>query len=140
HGPSLRSRCRDRDEPPRIAREQIDAREPGPLAVGREQLGSLPPVDPSAAHRAEELDEPEIPYQPSLEAPEALQADDADRPGPEPSLALEPLGDGVGRLLFQPLQLERAAEASEGRAAAGMQAEPPQLRGRERSEVGGRGR
>ena len=83
---------------------------------------------------------PRSPARPALVAAEPFQADDADRPRAEAALALEPVGDRGGRQLLQALELQRAAEPGERRAAAGMQPEPAQLGGREAGEVGGRRR
>src|SRR5436190_10988183 len=94
--------------------EEIDAREAGPLAVRLEQLGRLPGLDPPAAHRRDQLHEPEVAHEPALVTAEALEADDADRPRAEPRLAHEPRGGCVGRHSAQTLELQRAAEADEG--------------------------
>ena len=97
--------------------------------------------DRPAAQRPEELHEPEVADEPVVEAAEPLEADDADRPRPEPALAFEPRGDHRCRDAAQPLELERAAQpdergaararASRARAAATERA-PPRSRGRRR--------
>src|SRR5438876_5686878 len=122
-------------EPPRV--EEVDPREPGPLAVGLEQLGGLPRLDAAAPQRGAQLDEPEVADEPALEPPQPLDADEADRPGPEPALALEAIGRGRCRQRTQPLEVEGAAEPDERRASPRAQPEPAELRGSEARE--GRG-
>ena len=85
-------------EPGAIARQEVHAREPGPLLVRREQRVRLLRLDPAAPQRGGELDEAEIAREPALVAAEPLEADDADRPRPEAALALQPSRDRVGRV------------------------------------------
>ena len=89
----LTRRRRDRDQARRVAGEQVDAREAGPLAVRLEQLGRLPALDAAAAHRGEQLHQTEVSLEAALETAEALEADDAERPRAEAALAEEPVGD-----------------------------------------------
>src|SRR5581483_1500429 len=103
--------------------EHVDAREPGPLAVGLEQLVRLLGLGTAAPQRGHELDEPQVAGEPALVAPEPVQADDADRPRAEPRLAEQPPCHRVGGLPPQALEVERAAEADERRGAARAQAE-----------------
>src|SRR4051812_39899920 len=126
---------RERNEAAPVPGQQVDAREPGPLAVGLEQLGRLPRLDPAAAQLGEQLHEPEVALETPLAPAETLQADDADRPRPEAPLALEARGDGVGRELAQALELELPAHADEGGAAPRVQAQPPQVGRREAREL-----
>src|SRR5581483_7182038 len=124
-----------------VARQQVHAREPRPLAVGGEQRVGLLRLDAPAPERGRELHEAEVAREAALVAPEPLQADDADRPRPQAGLAREPRGRGVGRQLLQPLELDRPAEPDERRGPAGAETEPPQARRREARELGaGRGR
>src|SRR4051812_13315121 len=76
----------DRDEALRVAGEQVDTREPGPFAIRLQQLGGLPTLDAPAAHRSQQLDQAQVALEASLEPAQALQADDADRPGSEAAL------------------------------------------------------
>src|SRR5581483_8548349 len=128
-------RARNREQTVCGAGEQVDAGESRPLAVGLEQLGRLPALDPPAADRSEQLHQTEVSLEAALEAAQAFQADDADGPGAEAPLPLQPVGDGRRRLLLQALELERAAQPGERRAAAGVQAEPAQLGRGEPREV-----
>src|SRR4051812_30167671 len=104
-------------QPARVAREQVHARDAGPLAVRLEQLGRLPALDLTAAQHAQELDESEVADEPVVHAAEPFEADDADRPRAEAALALEPLRDDSRRLTVQALELDRAAQADESGAA-----------------------
>src|SRR5262245_61976010 len=122
-----------------IARQEVDARQPGPFLVRSEQRIGLLGLDPAPPERGGELDEPEVAREPALVAAEAVQADDADGPRPEAALAEQPGGDRLGRVRLQRLEVEAAAEADECRAAARAEAEPLELGGREAREVG-RGR
>ena len=97
-----------------VSRQQVHAREPGPLAVGLEEGVRLLRLDAPPPERGGQLDEAEIAREPALVAAEPLEADDADRPGPEPALALEPPRDGVGRERLQ--RLEVGASGRAGRA------------------------
>src|SRR3954447_18797427 len=94
----------------------------------------------AAPERRCELDEPEVACEPALVAAEAFEADDAERPWPEPALAQQPRGDRIGRVPLERLEVERAREPDERRAAGGAEAEPFELRGREASKVGCRRR
>ena len=122
-----------------VSRQQVHAREPGPLPVGLEQGVGLLGLDPPSPERGGELDEPEIAREASLVAAEPLEADDAGRPGAEAALALEPsrATTSVGSV-FSASRSSRAAEADERRAAPGAEPEPAQLGGREPREVGAR--
>src|SRR4051794_38026364 len=73
-----------------IARQQVDACEPGPFLVRGEQDVRLLRLDVPSPERRGELDEPEVAREPALIAAEPFEADDADRPRPEPALAQEP--------------------------------------------------
>src|SRR5437764_7701995 len=126
---------RQEPEPPRV--EEVDPREPGPLAVGLEELCCLPRLDAAAPERGAQLHEPEVADEPALEPPQPLDADEADRPGPEPALALEAIGRGRCRQRAQPLEVEGAAEPDERRASPRAQPEPAELRRSEARE--GRG-
>src|SRR6266496_3916333 len=87
----------ERNQPESESREQIDAREPRPAAVRLQQLRRLPRLDPPPAQRRAELDKPQVAFEPALEASEALDADDADRPRAEPTFALKARGRGIRR-------------------------------------------
>src|SRR5262249_25276079 len=76
-------------EPATQAREHVDARQPGPLAVRLQELRGLPRLDRATAERGEQLDQAEVALEPALVPAEALQADHADRPRAESALALE---------------------------------------------------
>src|SRR4029077_4526029 len=91
HARSLsRARRRARDQSPCEAHEEVDAREPRPLAVRLEQLRGLPCLDVRpAAQRAQELDEAEVADEAMLEAAQSFEADDGGRPRPEAALALD---------------------------------------------------
>ena len=82
-------------ETPCVPRQEVHAREAGPLAVGREQLVGLVGLDPAPPQRGGELREAQVAVEAVLVAAEALEADDAERPGAEPALAGEP-GDDRG--------------------------------------------
>src|SRR3954454_2060552 len=125
----------ERQKPARVTGEHVHAREAFPLSVGLEQLRGLPELDLASAQLAQELDEAEIADEPVVVSTESLEADDADRPGPEAALPVEPRRDDRGRDMVQPLQLDRAAEADERGAAAGVQAGGAQLRRRDRREI-----
>src|SRR5947208_1867308 len=116
--PRIAIRIRQDYEPGLVARQQVDAGEARPLLVGGEQLVRLLGLDPPPPERRGELDEPEVARESPLVAAEPLEADDADRPRPEAPLALESAGHGVGREVLELLELERATEADERRAAA----------------------
>src|SRR6187401_121864 len=79
-----------RDEPGTPPAHQVQTREPGPLLVGREQLGCLVDLDPAAPERGAELDEAEVADESVAEAAQAFEGDHAERPRPEPALAQEP--------------------------------------------------
>src|SRR5206468_1897573 len=104
-------------------RQQVHAREPAPLAVGGEQDVGLLGLDPAAPEGRRELCQPEVAVEPVLVAPEALEADDAERPRPEAALAGQPGDDGVRRLLLQPLEVERPADTDERPGLAGAEPE-----------------
>src|SRR5438105_5813710 len=123
-------------EPGVVARQQVDAGEPGPLFVRGEQLVGLLGLDAPPPELRCELDEPEVARESPFVAAEPLEADDSHRPRPESPLALEAAGHRVGREALQLLELERAAKADERRAAARAEPEVTQLRGREPTEVG----
>src|SRR5436190_5677551 len=122
-------RPRNRDQVAPEPLQEIDAGEAGPLAVRLDQLGRLPRLDPPAAHRREQLHEPEVADEPALVPAEALEADDADRPRADPRLAREPRGCGVRRHSAQTFELKRAAETDEGAGPRAAETERPQLRG-----------
>src|SRR5580765_1389265 len=124
-------RLRELDQAKHVGIQHVDAREPGPLAVGLEELGGLPRLDPAALQRRLELDEPEIGDEPAVVAPEPFEGDHADRPWAQPALAQQPLWRSVSGKRAQPLEVERPADADERRAAAHAQAEPAQLGGRD---------
>src|SRR3954470_4970172 len=100
-------------EPGVVARQQVDAREPCPLAVWGEELVRFLGLDAPAPQLRGELDEAEVPCETALVAAETFEADDSHRPGPEPPFALEPARHRVGRERFEPLELDRAAEPHE---------------------------
>ena len=75
-----------------------------------------------------------------LASAEALEAHDAGRPRAEAALALDPPYDRVGGEVVEPLELEAAAKADNGRAAPFVQSDPPQLERRDGGERGGRRR
>src|SRR4051794_9827638 len=130
----------ERQKPACVAGEHVHAREALPLPVGLEQLRGLPELDLAPAQLAQELDEAEIADEPVVVPAESLEADDADRPGPEAALPVEPGCDDRRRDLVQPLQLDRAAEADERGAAAGVQSGCAELRRRGgRKNLWGRG-
>src|ERR1700722_19057028 len=122
-----------------VSRQQVHAREPGPLAVGLEQHVALLGPDGPPGERRGELDEAEIAGEPALAAAEPLDADDADRPRADAALTQQARGAPLGRLAAQRLEVERAAEPDERRAAAGAEAQARELGGREAPEFG-RGR
>src|SRR5581483_8730044 len=123
------------EQPAAEAGEKVDARDTGELAVRLEQLRRLPALDRAPADRAQELDETEVADEAVIPAAEALEADDADRPRPEPPLPLEPSHDRVRRPVVQSLELDRAAEADECCGAARVETQLSQLRRRQRTEV-----
>jgi hypothetical protein len=110
-----------------VSRQQVDARESGPLAVGLEQHVALLGFQAPPGERGGELHEPEIARKAALATSEALDADDADRPRADPALAQQPCGDERRRLALQPFEVERAAQPDERRAASGAK---PQARER----------
>ncbi len=131
-----------------VGGHEVDAGEPLPLLVGRQQLGRLVSLDPAAPERRAQLDERQVADQASLRPPESLEADDADRPRPEPALPLEPAGDDVRGQELEALEVERPADPDQAGSPSGMQAFRPQSGGREpgqvcagrrRVEAGGRG-
>jgi hypothetical protein len=133
-------RIRQPYEPGGVSRQEIHAREPGPLAVRDEQLVRLLRLDPAPAHRGHELHEAEVAREAALEAPETLEADHADRPRPEAALALEAPRRRIGRDAAQTLEVERSAEADECGRAPAAEAVRRELRGRQPSQVGPRRR
>ena len=97
-----------------VSRQQIDAREAGPLAVGLEQRVRFPrPLDAPPPESRGGLHSPRSPGEAALVPAEPFQRDDADRPRAEPALALEPPGDGGSRQALQCFEVERAAEPDE---------------------------
>ena len=106
-----------------VSRQQIHAREPGPLAVGLEQGVGLLGLDAPAPERRGELDEPEIAREPALVAAEPLEADDAGRPRARARARARAAGrrPRSGRA-FSASRSSDAAEPDERRAAA--RAEP----------------
>jgi hypothetical protein len=121
-------RIRQPYEPGLVSRQEVDARQPGPLAVRREQLVRLLRLHPAPAERRHELHEPQVAREAALEPAEALEADHADRPRPEAPLALEPARRGVRRNAPQPLEVERTTQADERTCAPGAEAEGRELR------------
>src|SRR5215212_8388403 len=115
--------------------QEVHARQPGPLAVRLEQLVRLLGLHPPSSQRRQQLHEAEVACEPALEPAEALEADEPDGPRPEPALAPEPPRDDVRRQRLQRLEVERAAQADEGGAAAGAEPEVAELGGREAPEV-----
>src|SRR6188768_2963411 len=79
-----------------IARQEIHTREPGPLAVRRQQHVGLLGLDTASPKCGGELHEPEVAREPALVAAEAFEADDADRPRPDAAFAEQPGGNGLG--------------------------------------------
>jgi hypothetical protein len=73
-----------------VSRQQVHAGEAGPLAVRLEERVRLLGLDPASPELGGELHEAEVAREPALVAAEAFQADDADRPRPEPALSFEP--------------------------------------------------
>src|SRR4051812_33791714 len=73
-----------------ITRQEVHTREPGPLAVRRQQHVGLLGLDVPTPQGGGELHEPEVARQPPLVAAEAFEADDADRPRSEAALAEQP--------------------------------------------------
>src|SRR5207248_4766707 len=126
--------CGDGHETAPEAGQQVDAGEPGPFAVGLEQLRRLPALDPAPAQRGEQLDESEVADEAVLAATQALEADDARRPRAESTLAHEARDDGFGGEAAQPLRIEGAAEPDERRGLALRKPEPAQLEPGERRE------
>src|SRR5262249_2085959 len=105
-------------EPPELVR--VDREPPGapppepgpprqslPFAVRLEQLPCLPALDEAAAHGGQQLHEAEVTDHAAVEAAEALDEDDADRPRAEAALALQPLGDRVALLVEELLEPDR---------------------------------
>src|SRR5919198_5985232 len=82
---------RERHEAAAEAKQEVDAREPRPLLVGLEERRRLRPLDPAAtaAERDDELHQAEVAHEPALVAAEPFEADDSDRPRPEPALPEE---------------------------------------------------
>ena len=109
----------------RVSRQQVHAREPGPLAVGLEQGVGLLGLDAPSPELRGELDEPEVAREPALVAAEALEADDAGRPRPEPALALEPLRHDLGR---EPFSASRSMPRQSRTSAAPRRAPSPRRR------------
>ncbi len=120
--------------------QEVEAREPRPLAVGRQQLGGVLRLGAPAEHDAAELDQPEVADEPAVVAAEAVQEERADRPGPELALAPESRRHSVGRGRAQPLELEQRGDAHERGGAPGRQARGAHLGGREQRELGSLGR
>src|SRR5205085_2091594 len=99
-------------------REEVDAREPGPLAVRLEQRRRLLGLDPTLFERTEQLDQPQVADEPALGPPEALEADDAHRPRPEPALTPEPGRHRVHRHAERPQPLEPPGRLAQQTIAA----------------------
>src|SRR5262249_11357319 len=90
-------------DPAGMARQQVHAREAGPLAVRGEERVGLLGLDVPAPERRGELHEAQVAREAALVPAEALEADDADRPRAQASLALEAAGGGLGRVRLQAL-------------------------------------
>ena len=120
----------------RVAGEHVDAREAGPLLVRLEELGRLPALDPAAAQLARSFTRPRSPSSPRSNRPRPSRQTTPSDHGPRPRSRWRRSATDVGLLLLEPLELDRGAEAGERRAAAGVQAKPAELGGRE----AGRGR
>src|SRR5262249_8032473 len=126
------------DEAARETGEEVDAREPGPLVVGREQVRRLPRLDlVPAAGGTEGLHEAEVADESVLAAAQPFEPDDSGGPWSEAAFVVDPGDDGLRRDVVEAFELETAAEADERRASAFVEPEPPQLERRERSERGG---
>src|SRR5262245_30545818 len=97
----------------RERRCEVEAREPGPLAVWLEQLRGLVPLDPAAAQARHQLDQRQVADEPAVIAPQPFETDDSRRPGPETPFALDERGDALGRHGAQTLEIARAADADE---------------------------
>ena len=123
-----------RDQTPGEPAQQVDARETLPLLVGLEQRRRLVRLDPAAPQRLAELEQAEVADEAALVAAEPLERDHADGPRADAALAQQPRCDCIDRQRLQPLEIERAAHPDERGAAARVQAEPPELRGREPAE------
>src|SRR5262245_45326420 len=135
--PRIAIRIAQAYEPGPIGRQQVHAREPGPLLVRCEQHVRFLGLDATPPERGRELDEAEVARQSALVAPEPLEADDAHRPGAEAALAQQAASDRLGRVRSERLEVERAAEADERGAPPRAEAEALELGGREAREVGG---
>ncbi len=120
-----------------VSRQQVHAREPGPLAVGLEQGVGLLRLDAAPGERGGELDEAEIAGEPALVAAEALRGR---RRRPTRGRRRARARAGARRrsvgVPAQRLEVEGAADADERGAAAGAEPEPRELGRREAAEVG----
>src|SRR6187401_1563144 len=105
------------DEAAREPGHEVDAREPGPLLVGLQELRGLVALHPTTLERDLQLHQPEVADEAVLAPPEPLEAHDADRPRAKAALTAQPLGHDARGVVLEPLQLDRAAEARERRAA-----------------------
>src|SRR5207248_4714315 len=92
--------------------------------------------DVPAPERGGQLHEAEVAGEAVLVAAKSLQADDADRPRAEPSLALQPACRCLSRQALQLLELERAAETHQRGAAPRAESEVSKLGRREARQVG----
>src|SRR6476659_2457376 len=118
--------------------KEVHAREAGPLLVRREQRVAFLGLHPAPPERGRELCHPEITREAVLVPPESLEADDADRPGAEAALAVEPQRDRRAGLSLQAFEVEGAAEPDERRRAAGAEPEARELRGGVARQILGR--
>ena len=136
HAPSLGGARRwHRYEAARPAGEQIDRRQPRPLAVRREQLLRLPALDapPASARRgASRARGRRRGRGPSVRGPRERRRR-ATR-GRGRARGAGATATSAGWHVAQPLEVERAAEAHERRPPSGVEAEAPQLGRRERAE------
>ena len=117
---SVRGRRTHPGRAPGPAEQEDLAGQPLPLAVRREQLGRLPPLDPPSRERRVQLDEREVSDETVVVAAETLGRDHADGPRPDAAFACEPVPHHVGREVVQALEVDRRGEPVQAwmRAAA----------------------
>src|SRR6185436_9940884 len=111
--PDFRAAELQGDEPAARARNQVDAREPGPLLVAGQDPRRVVGLDPAALDRGADLQETEVADDPAVVPTEALRPDDTHRIRADSPLALQPPCRRVRGKAPEPLGVECPADADE---------------------------
>src|SRR5215208_4715228 len=106
---------RGADQPQAPAGEEVNAGQPLPLVVRRQQRLVLALVGLAAVNGGEQLEEAEVAGEAVAVAAESLERDDTHRPPAQPTLSREPRGGVRDRHTPEPLEIKLCAYARERR-------------------------